>query len=621
MQVVDAQPFSATVALVIAVVASVGILRVWQSTRPKRIEPAAPTMDLREETPALVDLLTGGFEVEDDAVPATAIDLATRGWYDIEEVGGRVLLRLRSHPDESLTAYESRVVRHVERHATQGVAPAEVMTLGPDGVSDRWYKGFVREVTKDGRKRGLCLRRYDLQHLALSWLLVAVAVAPAWIVVAAAPRIEDPTGWGSIGNLILGIAILAGFGAAWLAFRVTRTDAQRDTPAGREAAAHWLGVRDFYRDSGRFEDKPASSVAIWERHLAYATAMGLAPIVQRQLPFETEHDRHAWSRATGRWRRVRIRYQSFRPGWGQHPGRVAFTGLVQALVFGFLAYAAFYVSRAESELDSLDDQQRRWVGLAALVIAVACAVVVLSAVSRVVIGVADLFPRRTIEGEVVRRRTYQTGHRLPRVFQWAMYSGTDEHGMRRDVNRKTKQHLAIDDGSDDRVLAYAVGPEIFRRASQGARVRVRVSPLLGYVAALEVTAPAPSSTASEPAVMHPLVEDAVDAAGRSAVGNLDRALATAASMTDESGRPILDQTDDEGVTLRERLSESQGQLDRMRSDPRLADSPLAGLFDAIGGALGGARGDAQADGADQQTGGGQNPDGQNPDGQLPPPGG
>jgi hypothetical protein len=586
MNVVDAQTFTATIALVIAVVAAVGIVRVWQSTRPKRVTAGEPTMDLGDESPAVVDLLTGGFEVEDDAVPATAIDLATRGWYDIEETGGKVLLRLRSPPDDSLTAYESRVVRHVERHAADGVAPAAVMSLGPEGVSERWFRGFVREVTKDARKQGLCLRRYDLQHLAISWLLVAAAVAPAWIVLAAAPRVDDPTGWGSVGNLILGIAILAGFAAAFLAARVSLTDAQRDTPAGREAAAHWLGVRDFYRESGRFEDKPAASVAIWERHLAYATAMGLAPVVQRQLPFETEHDRHAWSRATGRWRRVKIRYQSFRPGWGQHPGRVAFTGLVQAVVFGALVYGAFYVARAESELDSLDEQQRRWVGLAALIIAIACATVVLAAVTRLVIGVADLFPRHTIEGEVVRRRTYKTGHRLPRIVQWAMYNGTDEHGMRRDINRRTKQHLAIDDGTDDQIVAYSVGPEIFRRASQGARVRIRVSPLLGYVASLEVTAAPASSAAGDPAVLHPLAEDTLHTAGRSAGGHLERALTAAASMTDDSGRPLLDQTDDEGVTLRERLTESQGQLDRMRADPDLANSPLAGIFDAIGGALG-----------------------------------
>ena len=596
MDVVDAQPVVAAIALAIAVFAGVGILRLWQSARPKRIEPGAATMDLRDESPAIVDLLTGGFEVEDDAVPATAIDLATRGWYDIEEVaGGNVILRLKSRPDDPLTAYEARVMKHVDAHSNGGVTPAEVMTIGPDGVSERWFKGFVREVTKEGRKTGLCLRRFDLKHLAIAWLFVAVAVAPAWIVAAASPRVDDPTGWGSVGNLILGIAILAGFAVFWLAARVTRTDAQRDTPAGREAAAHWLGVRDFYRESGRFEDKPAASVAIWERHLAYATAMGLAPVVQRQLPFETEHDRHAWSRATGRWRRVKIRYQALRPGWGQHPGRAAFTGLVQALVFGVFAYFGFYIARAESELDGLDDQQRKWVGLVGLIVAIGCSVLVVSAIIRVVIGVADLFPRRTIEGEVVRRRTYKSLHRLPRVLQWMIYSGRDQHGMDRDMNRRTKYHLAIDDGTDDRIVAYSVESDIYGLAPQGARVRVKVSPLLGYVSQLEVTAPPPRSAASEPGVLHPLVEETTTAAVGTAAGKLGEALTAAESMTDESGQPLLDQTDDEGVSLRERLAESSEQLDRMRSDPRIANSPLAGIFDALGGALGGDPDDGAVD--------------------------
>ena len=596
MDVVDAQPVVAAIALAIALFAGVGILRLWQAARPRRIEPGAATMDLRDESPAIVDLLTGGFEVEDDAVPATAIDLATRGWYDIEEVsGGNVILRLKSRPDDPLTAYEARVMKHVEAHASGGVTPAEVMTIGPEGVSERWFKGFVRQVTKEGRKSGLCLRRFDLKHLAIAWLLVAVAVAPAWIVAAASPRIDDPSGWGSVGNLILGIAILAGFAVFWLAARVTRTDAQRDTPAGREAAAHWLGVRDFYRESGRFEDKPAASVAIWERHLAYATAMGLAPVVQRQLPFETEHDRHAWSRATGRWRRVKIRYQALRPGWGQHPGRVAFTGLVQALVFGVFAYFGFYIARAESELDGLDDQQRKWVGLVGLIVAIGCSVLVVSAIIRVVIGVADLFPRRTIEGEVVRRRTYKSLHRLPRVLQWMIYSGRDQHGMDRDMNRRTKYHLAIDDGTDDRIVAYSVESDIYGLAPQGARVRVKVSPLLGYVSQLEVTAPPPRSAASEPGVLHPLVEETTTAAVGTAAGKLGEALTAAESMTDESGQPLLDQTDDEGVSLRERLAQSGEQLDRMRSDPRIANSPLAGIFDALGGALGGDPDDGAVD--------------------------
>lgn len=586
-RVVDASPVVGAVVLAIAVLAGVGIVWVWKSTRPARVQPGPPTAELRDETPAIVDLLTGGFAVDVDAVPATAVDLAARRFYDIESVGGgSVVLRLKARPPDAstLTPYEARVLRHIERNAVDGVTPAAVVTIGPDGVSDRWFTGFVREVTKHGRAQGLCRRRFDLKHLAMAWGLVVAGAAPAWILLATAPRVQNPNAWGSIGNLLVGIAVLVGFALAALASRLMRTDAQADTPAGRQAAAYWLGVRDHYRTNGRFEDQPAAAVAIWERHLAYATAMGLAPEVQRQLPFETEHDRHAWSRATGRWRRVKVRYQSFRPGWGQHPGRVAVTGLLRAAVFGVIAYLAFTVAGSDEQLDSLSDDQRRWVGLAALIVSVVCSVAAVFGAVMLIIGVADLVPRRTIEGEVVRRRQYRTGHRLPRVLQWGLWSGTDEHGMRRDYNRRIRHHLAIDDGTDDSILAFTVKPEIHGRAPQGARVTARFSPLLGYVADLTVTSPAPASAATERTELHPLAKDTIERAGGAVAGRIGGVLAAAESMTDESGRPLLDQTDDDGVTMRERLAESQDQLDRLRNDPRFANSPLGGILDALGGA-------------------------------------
>jgi hypothetical protein len=55
-------------------------------------------------------------------------------------------------------------------------------------------------------------------------------------------------------------------------------------------------------------------------------------------------------------------------------------------------------------------------------------------------------------------------------------------------------------------------------------------------------------------------------------------------MTGEDGRPLLEQTDDEGVTLEQRLSEGRSQLDQLRRDPRVASSPLAGFLDALTGA-------------------------------------
>jgi hypothetical protein len=425
-------------------------------------------------------------------------------------------------------------------------------------------------------------------------VLAGVAFAPAMLVASTANRTSDPTGWGAVGNLLVGAAFMVALAAGGLAGKISASDAQADTAEGRAVAEHWLAVSNHYRSTGDFADKPAASVAIWDRHLAYATAMGLARRVQREIPFETEHDRRAWSRATGEWRRVKIRYQAFRPNWGVHPGRVLFEGLIQGVLSGVVAVVGYRVARDESILDGLTDAQRRWISLGGLVVGLLAAAVFVFCLAKVVLGLLDLFRRRTVEGELVRRRLFKTGHRLPKVVQWLAWSGRNQQGTSREYNRNAKHHLAIDDGSDESVVAYVVKPAIYGQVSQGARVRLQVSPLLGYVSSIEVLTPAPRSAASESAVPHALVEDTLESVGTAATGSIGAALARAETMTDESGRPLLDQTDDEGVTMRRRIEQSHGQLDRLRNDPRLASSPLAGLLDSVLGGITDA-GDADAD--------------------------
>ncbi len=541
-------------------------------------------MELRDETPALVDLLTGGFNVDDDAVPATVVDLAARRHLGIDETGGKVIIRTRPHGSPSgdqLTTYEHRVLTHLERHAVDGVVLAAVLTIGPEGVSERWFKSFAREVNRHGQSLGLCRRRFDFRHLAIAWGIVAVGFAPAWIAANRAPRTNDPRGWGSFGNLFVGLAFLVGFGLVWVAQRISRSNAQQDTDDGRTAAAHWLGVRNHYRGAGDFEDKPAAAVAIWGRHLAYATAMGLAPVVQRQLPFETEHDRQVWSRATGQWRRISVRYQAFVPSWGQHPGRVALEGLIQAAFAGLITYGGYYVASADIELDSLSDAQRSWLGLGGLVVAAIASVACMFALLKLVLGASDLFARNTIEGDVVRTRVYRTGHRLPKVVQWVMWSGRSQNGMQRDHQRRTRHHVAIDPGDDDSIVANVVRESLYRGIRQGSRVRAIVTPRLGYVRSVEMLAPPRPSAASAPTVHHELVEEAVTTAGSKLAGSMQQALSNLEGATDAEGRPILDQTDDDGVSVRQRIAESTDQIDRLRNDPRLKNSPIAGLLDAF----------------------------------------
>jgi ribosomal protein L34 len=584
---IDPNPLLLAVALAALAGAVVILIVLWLTTRPPRPPVGPVTMDPGSEPPAVVDLLTGGFEVEDDAVPATVVDLAARRWFHIEEVaGGNVIIRLRRREGRGeLTRFETRVLRHIERHAVDGVAPAAALTLGPDGVSRRWWKGFVREVNRHGRDLGLCRRRWDFVHLAAIWAPIAVAWGLLSLTAATADRVETVGGWGEPGSVLTMFGFVGVLAVTAIARRVTSSDAQAETEAGMAAASRWLGVREYLAQTGSFDEATAASVVIWEQQLAHATAMGLAPVVQRQLPFETEHDRHAWSLATGRWRRVKIRYVSFRPGWGEAPWGVTFAGLVQTAMLAVVAWVGLSLARETIDLADLPEGAQEWLPLAGAIVAAIAGVVMLWTAAKVVLGALDLFPRREVEGVLVRRREYRTGHRLPRVLQWALWSGRDSSGMSRDRQRRRRYHLAIDDGTDDRLVAYRCRSEIFRSVRQGATVRARVSPRLGYVASIDTLVAAPAGPST---VVHELVEDAAgrfDRAAGAVAERLGDRFGELEGMVDEDGRPILDQRDDKGRTLRDTMAEAREELERLRGPASAGPTDSAGQ-DLLGGLMG-----------------------------------
>ena len=74
------------------------------------------------------------------------------------------------------------MLEYIEHHAIDTVVPTRVLTIGPKGVSDRWFRGFAKEVTNHAQRMGLCVDRWTWRNRALAWLLVAVALVPAWIV-------------------------------------------------------------------------------------------------------------------------------------------------------------------------------------------------------------------------------------------------------------------------------------------------------------------------------------------------------------------------------------------------------------------------------------------------------
>jgi Predicted membrane protein (DUF2207) len=448
---------------------------------PRRVEPGPETLDLPgTEPPAVVNLVTGDWDLGHEAVPATLLDLAACGRVAIDQVGDSTLVRVRADRpgDDRLTGYERMVLDHVRslaRHTADGAVPAEALTTGPGSDAKRWWRRFRTEVHEDARARGLSRSRWSgLQHV----ILIAAAAAVAVLVGLAGSTLgDDPerTDDDPLGTLV-GFSAVS-FGG--LVALVEVVSGERDTPQGRASAARWLGLRELLSTNLLFAEQPPAGVAIWNRHLAHGAALGLAHGAVRALPLGAESDRVAWSPVTGRWRVVRISYPLLNPpGYGRHPALVIFFGVVH------LGVAAVLTGTSTLALGTMTDASTdapvALQAMAVLVVAVTGAVAARGG-WMVYAGLADLFGgRRTAVGRVLRHRVRGNGD-------------------------STRWYVAVDDGMSDRILAWRFFSAV--TAPQGATIRAQVSRRVGHVRDLEVlpgqtaapAVPAPPATATDTA--------------------------------------------------------------------------------------------------------------------------
>lgn len=453
-----------------------GVLAV--ATEPRRVDPGAPTLDLPGTEPAaVVALVTGDWEVDRDAVTATVLDLAARRHLAIDWIAPHTFLRVRTRGPEGrspsggssgLTPYEEQVLTHVRelaRETTDGVVPAAALTTGPAAQSRSWWKRFEGSVVADARARGLSRPRWSTSArtaLLGGAIVVGLAVGVAASTIPHDDTDDDPVGTAvALGVLTTGaLGVLAG-----------RARGERDTAAGRAVAARWLGVREMLGDDPMFAVQPPAAVAVWGRLMAYGSAMGLTGTAAAALPLGAERERHAWSPVGDRWRPVRIRYPDvLPPGYGHHPALVTFLGTVATLLGVAVASGALALagSVGGGTVDLVRSDTVPWavrlaVGLVVATIVAAGTFAVLAGLTMLAAGFADLVrPRRTVEGRVLRVRERSDGrdHRY-----W---------------------HVAVDDGTTDRIRAWRVDDE--PRVAQGDTVRASVSRALGHVRDLTVVA-------------------------------------------------------------------------------------------------------------------------------------
>jgi hypothetical protein len=463
----------------IGLVAWFGLLGMMAvATRSPSPRPGMPPDPNRldVESPALVDLLTGGWKLCEEAAASTVLDLAARRVVAVEEIGPELsLVRLGRGDPPDLKPYEQMVLDHLRRLATpDGVVATGALAEGNRNIGS-WWKSFTHAVTEEARALGLSQRRWTAWHrtvLSVAAVVPGLAVAVAFML---APN-EDDSIFGSLG---------AGFvvGAMLVAF-AEKMNGERATDLGLEVAGRWLGLREHLA-GGRFAEQPAAAVTIWGRPLAYAATLGLAPRAVVSLPIASAaDDRRAWSDYGGMWHVVDVRY-----GRGGGPlgflfwGRSTLSAVGTAFFGGVAAFmiSLFTLMMSSALLDIGPDDPiaaARRIGLVVGAIPLAMALL-------------DLVSRRTVHGQVVRKRRY----------------------ARRTSGEQTKYRhwIAIDEGTSRRLSAFGIDEDDWHRLEEGDVVTARVGRRLGYIHGVEVTTPsrhrggavAPPSADQAPVVPRP----------------------------------------------------------------------------------------------------------------------
>ena len=414
------------------------------STMPTLPEPGPETPELGPEPPAVANLLVNRCEVTTSAISATLVDLAARRVLDLDQIGdGQTLVRLRRQGEEPSTRYERQVLALARERATDGTVPATELSLGYGDVAEEWWKRFEKAVIEHARELGLVRQRFSSAQvillattLTIPSVLAAIALE---LVLAAGGENADDVGWPGLAIFVWFMLMALG---GWL------LRGWRETPAGDEVTARWLGVRGYLGRSEGLADAPPAGVAIWDRLLAYALGTGVAHAADAALPIGPTKDDEGWSPQRGLWRQVRIKYPK-RLGYGQRPALVAAKAvLVLAGIVGAVAIAGKATGMTE-------------------VVATACVLLAGPAVwwgTMLFRAATDFGAPETFEGYVVR-------------VPWH-YVSRGESGA-----WVPRGYTAVDDGRDDDVVRALKCYDADIR--EGAVVRVTATPHLRYVLRME----------------------------------------------------------------------------------------------------------------------------------------
>ncbi|MGN9909394.1 DUF2207 family protein [Phytohabitans sp. LJ34] len=246
--------------------------------RPWLPRPSAATPELGPEPPALVAMMYNRWRVGDTAIVATLLDLAARRFVELDQVGGETVFRPRDAASGQLTTSERAVLSWFTSRtvANRGVGMA---ALRPANAAEAraFRRRYARMVRAEAEERGLSTRK-PREMVEFSLFLFAMVSAATIVLPGTYLLLPDWRWW-----LVAPIAFFALF--ILLIVPTGAPIALRDwsTPDGRGSLSRWLGVKAYLDATPQLQALPPAAVTLWGRYLAYAAALGSAPVATRTL--------------------------------------------------------------------------------------------------------------------------------------------------------------------------------------------------------------------------------------------------------------------------------------------------------------------------------------------------
>lgn len=436
------------------------VLRLRSRSQP--VPPGPARADFGPEPPAIVNLLVNRWQLTADAAEATLLDLAARGFLQLQQPGPDVASTVacpQPADPAHLLPYERRVLARAHQNAVDGQVPVLALSFRDEAQARAWQRSFHAEVIADARARGLSRNRAGAETqtllttaggmVALVAGLLSYSLRPAWELA-----------------MVVGALVFTATGAL-----ARSIQGERDTVTGRQAAARWLGVRQWLAGQPGIAEAPPAAVHRWQRQLAYGAALGLTRVTSDLLELGLGDHRLIWSAFTGTWRRVRVRYPRGRLHYGKSiPGLLG-----QVLVLGFIAvhpglFALLVQMQPPSTRVPIGIEIASWV-------AGAIAVLLLSYSGYCLIrGLIDLGRERELVGEVLWLRVWRK---------------RKEGGKNSSRYVPHLHYLVLDDGTADQTTAWGLASEQAAAVVPRDVLRIRVRPWTRRVVALELLRPSP----------------------------------------------------------------------------------------------------------------------------------